>query len=96
MLSSGIFFVTTDPAAIKNAKTAVENENLHYVDSVEEVLKNADGCILVTEWDEYKNLSPELFKEQMKTPIIIDGRRIYNYQNFKEKGIVFRGIGLGK
>ena len=58
-------------------------------------IKDADGCILVTEWDEFKKLTPEDFTKNMKQPILIDGRRIYNPEIFGDK-LKFTAIGLGK
>jgi hypothetical protein len=47
-----------------------------------------------TDWQEFKELSPEDFKNHMKTPIVIDGRRIFdNPQDFIEAGVTYRGIG---
>jgi len=48
----------------------------------------------VTEWPEFKNLKPEDFIKYMKHPNLIDGRRIYNPQEFREK-LNFTAIGLG-
>ena len=58
-------------------------------------LKNADCCILVTEWEEFKKLTPEDFIKNMKQPILIDGRRIYNPEIYGKK-LKFTAIGLGK
>jgi UDPglucose 6-dehydrogenase len=49
----------------------------------------------VTEWDEFKKLAPEDFVKNMKQPILIDGRRIYNPETFSSK-LKFTAIGLGK
>ncbi|OLS31808.1 MAG: hypothetical protein HeimAB125_15330, partial [Candidatus Heimdallarchaeota archaeon AB_125] len=55
-----------------------------------------DACILVTEWKEFLDLSPELFKKLMKTPLVVDGRRSLDSEKFKDKGVNFKSIGLGK
>ena len=59
-----------------------------------ECINNADCCILITEWEEFKKLTPEDFSQNMRQPILIDGRRIYNPQNFGKK-LEFAAIGLG-
>jgi UDPglucose 6-dehydrogenase len=82
-----------DPAAIANAKSIFENK-IKYASSPIECLKDADCCIIVTEWDEFKKLKPEDFKRNMKQPILIDGRRIYNQEEFTKK-LKFAAIGLG-
>ena len=49
---------------------------------------------LITEWDEYKILTPEDFVNNMRNPVLVDGRRIYN-PNIFDKKLKFRAIGLG-
>ena len=90
----GATVIAYDPVAISNAKSIFE-DTIEYASSSISCLKGADGCILVTEWDEFKELGPEDFKQHMKTPILIDSRRIYDPQQFSQK-IRFRAIGLGK
>jgi UDPglucose 6-dehydrogenase len=58
---------------------------IQYVASTIECLRNADCCILVTEWDEFKKLKPEDFTKNMRKPILIDGRKIYNQKNSNKK-----------
>jgi len=82
-----------DPVAIPAAKTIFKNK-IQYAKSAISCLKNADCCILATEWDEFKKLKPEDFTKNMKQPVLIDGRRIYNPEEFKQK-MKFAAIGLG-
>jgi len=83
-----------DPIAASVAKTIFENR-IHYASSAIECLKNADCCILITEWDEFKKLTPEDFTKNMRNPVLIDGRRIFDAENFSRK-LKFAAIGLGK
>jgi nucleotide sugar dehydrogenase len=85
--------VATDPVAIPAAKGILQ-ESIEYVDTAEECIKNADGCILVTEWEDYKQLTPESFIDHMNEAIVVDGRRLFNPKVFKKK-LKFRAIGLG-
>ena len=52
-------------------------------------------CIIVTEWQELKKLKLEDFTQNMRKPILIDGRRIYNPEMFSNK-LKFTAIGLGQ
>ena len=80
-----------DPKALKTAEEELGNKII-YVNSIEEALKDSECALLITEWDEFKNLKPKDFKTYMKTPNLIDGRRIYDYDQFN-KSIPFRAIG---
>lgn len=66
-----------DPVAMQVAKT-IFKDRIRYAKSAIDCLKNADCCILVTEWNEFKKLKPEDFIKNMKAPFLIDGRRAYN------------------
>jgi UDPglucose 6-dehydrogenase len=58
----------------------------------------AEGCdalILLTEWNEFKNLDFPRIKSLMKQPILIDGRKLYNPRLMAEAGFISRGVGRG-
>jgi UDPglucose 6-dehydrogenase len=83
-----------DPIAIPNAKS-IFRDRINYATSAIQCLNNADCCILVTEWDEFEKLKPDEFTKNMKQSILIDGRRIYDPDEFSGK-MKFAAIGLGK
>jgi UDPglucose 6-dehydrogenase len=94
LLKEGAKITAYDPVATSNAKSIFGNK-ITYAPSVVEALKNADGCIIVTEWQEFKTLKPKDFTQNMRKPILIDGRRIYNPEEFSKK-LKFTALGLGK
>lgn len=96
LLKEGTHVLATDPIAIDEAKKLLRHKDLEFVQTADEALTNADACVLVTEWREYTHIPIETFIDKMNTPIIIDGRRKFNYENMREKGIRYRGIGLGQ
>jgi UDPglucose 6-dehydrogenase len=66
---------------------------IEYPSSLAECLTGAHCCIVVTEWEQFKALTPEDFLSQMATPVVIDARRIYDPQQFRDK-LTFIAIGL--
>ncbi|MFW9829729.1 MAG: UDP binding domain-containing protein, partial [Candidatus Thorarchaeota archaeon] len=80
-----------DPKALKTAEEELGNK-ISYATSIEEALKDSECALLITEWDEFKSLTPNDFKKYMKTPNLVDGRRIYDYDNFNNS-LPFRAIG---
>lgn len=93
LLSEGARVIAYDPIATSVAQT-IFKDKIRYADSAIECIKGADCCILVTEWPEFKKLTPEDFKVHMKQPILVDGRRIYDPEEFGKK-LKFTAIGLG-
>jgi len=94
LLKEGANVIAFDPVAVSSAKTIFENK-IQYASSTIECLKKADCCILITEWDEFKKLNPKDFKQNMRNPILIDGRRIFDPEKFSQE-LKFAAIGLGK
>jgi UDPglucose 6-dehydrogenase len=94
LLEEGANVTAYDPVAVPIAKTIFGNK-IQYAPSATACFKNADCCILVTEWDEFKKLKPEDFTKNMKQPTLIDGRRIYDPEEFSRK-MKFKAIGLGQ
>ncbi len=94
LLKKGATITAYDPMAISNAKESLKR-SIIYASSAVECLKNADCAILVTEWEEFKKLKPEDFTQNMRKPILIDGRRVYNPQKFSKK-LRYVAIGLGE
>lgn len=80
-----------DPVGESNFKKFYSNE-IEYVSSPQEALRNADICFIFTEWDEIKNLSWEDFKI-MKHPIILDGRNCYSLKDMNSYPLVYESIG---
>jgi len=85
--------VAYDPEASRNAEVIFGNQ-IDLVHSARDALKDADCCLLVTEWDEFKKLKPNDFLETMRTPLLIDGRRLYDKEEYG-KVLRYVGIGLG-
>jgi len=87
----GASIVAYDPVAIKKAEKFLKD--IAFVDSPYTAARNADALIILTEWEEFKKMNLDMIKKQLKTPIIIDGRNIFDPKNMKEKGFIYRCIG---
>ena len=80
-----------DPKAKESAEEAI-GDKIKYAEFIEDALKDSECALLITDWDEFKTLTPDDFKKYMKDPNLIDGRRIYNYDEFNN-AIPFRAMG---
>ena len=95
LLERGATVRAYDPAAAGNmSRVFPEDERMIYAISALDALKGSDCCFLVTEWDEFKKLEPDVFLGLMRTPVLIDGRRLYDAEAYSKK-IRFAAIGLG-
>ncbi len=82
-----------DPVAMKVAAREVPA-----VELAENAYALAEGCdalVVVTEWNEFKQLDLARIRELMDRPVLIDGRNIYDPATMKELGFYYRGVGRG-
>ncbi len=82
-----------DPVAMEKFKK-IFGEKVKYCSSMLDCIKGADCAVIVTEWSEFKNLTPDDFLKNMRRPIVVDGRRIYDPELFSKK-LKYYGIGWG-
>lgn len=92
LLEQGADIYAYDPVAEENFKKKYPTQ-IHYVASPDEALKNANVCFIFTEWDEIKAVKPETYKKLMRTPLVYDGRNIYDLDEMKNAGIEYYSIG---
>lgn len=84
-----------DPKAQKNASEFFKNNKaVTFGSNQYEVLKDADGLVLITEWLSFREPDFDRMKELMKVPVIFDGRNQYNPKLMKQLG--FRYISIGR
>ena len=92
LLEYGLRVRVHDPMALKNFKR-IFGTRISYSTSVGKCLEGSDCCIVLTDWDAYKDLRPRDFQKRMKTSNVIDARRALDAKEFR--GTNFRAIGLG-
>jgi UDPglucose 6-dehydrogenase len=63
--------------------------------SMQSVLKDADALVIVTEWKEFRSPDFALLKQELKDPIIFDGRNLYEPKDMRSLGFEYYGIGRG-
>lgn len=83
-----------DPEALGNIQEHFgANPQLSYCENNYEALANSDALILLTDWPEYWSPDYALMLQQMKTPLIIDGRNIFDKAMLQQLGFSYCGIG---
>ncbi len=81
-----------DPEATENIKKIFKNR-IKYFNSPYEALKNADALVILTEWNEFKQMDLEKVRSLLKKPYIFDGRNIYKKEIMKKLGFKYFSIG---
>ena len=83
-----------DPIAIEETKRRI-GETIYYAKDIYDATVDADAILLVTEWNEFRIPSWEVIKKTVKTPVVFDGRNIYNKGDLEELGFQYAAIGVG-
>jgi UDPglucose 6-dehydrogenase len=92
LIKAGAKIRAYDPVAMEVARPLLPAELEMFKDSYE-MVKGCDALIVVTEWNEFKQLDLEKVKKLLKSPIIYDGRNIYDPRIMKEMGFNYRSVG---
>ena len=83
-----------DPEAMREAeKIYGVRDDLLLGDSKEGVLNNADALIICTEWHSFRAFDFDLIKQQLKEPVIFDGRNLFDLKTMRDNGIHYTSIG---
>ncbi|MEA3341377.1 MAG: UDP binding domain-containing protein, partial [Chloroflexota bacterium] len=91
--SAGAHVQAYDPVAMKVAARVAPDVTL--AKDPYNLAEDCDALIVVTEWNEFKNLDLARIRDLMARPVLIDGRNIYEPEMMNELGFYYRGVGRG-
>jgi UDPglucose 6-dehydrogenase len=91
LLAAGAEVRAYDPAAIERSRILLPD--VQYLGDAYEVADGADALVLVTEWNEFRQLDMARIKQLMRRPVMVDGRNIYDPAAMRGLGFTYRGIG---
>ena len=86
-----------DPEAMEEAKRLYgTRDDLVYGKKPEAILDGADALVIVTEWNIFRSPDFDLIRSKLVTPVIFDGRNIYDPELLQSKGFAYYAIGRGQ
>jgi UDPglucose 6-dehydrogenase len=92
LLAEGAEVQAYDPEATKVAKGIFGNK-VTFVTKNYDALKGADGLAIVTEWSEFRRPDFEKMRKLMRSPVIFDGRNLFEPEQMKQSGFTYYSIG---
>jgi UDPglucose 6-dehydrogenase len=93
LLAGGARVKAYDPVAMEHAAELLPE--VTFCRTAYDVTKEADALLLVTEWNEFKQLNWEKIKGFMRQPIVVDGRNLYDPAEMAARGMIYWGVGRG-
>ncbi|WP_035881525.1 UDP-glucose dehydrogenase family protein [Cupriavidus metallidurans] len=102
LISRGASLRVHDPVAMEEARRVIELDladipdamaRIQFCNAQMDVLKDADALVIVTEWKVFRSPDFSQIRNMLKTPVIIDGRNLYEPDAMAEAGIEYHAIG---
>jgi UDPglucose 6-dehydrogenase len=92
LLQEGSKITAYDPAAMERTKEAMPS-GITFVNSAYEAAHDADALLILTEWEEFANLDLNRLRQELKYPIVIDGRNLYDPEVMAAQGFTYYSVG---
>jgi len=92
LIEAGAKVQAYDPEAMENVKGQI-GDKITYADNPNDALKGADALMIMTEWPVFRTPDFDKIKKELKEPLILDGRNLYEVEQMKELGFTYFSIG---
>ncbi|REJ97140.1 MAG: UDP-glucose/GDP-mannose dehydrogenase family protein [Planctomycetota bacterium] len=92
LLAAGAKIVVHDPEAMDNVRASY-GDKLSYADTPMATLPDADALAIMTEWGEFRTPDFAEMKQLMRSPVVFDGRNVFNREQMAESGFTYYSIG---
>ena len=93
MLREGAHVVAYDPKAMDKAREIKAIADVQFVSSALDAVDGAEALVIATEWNEFAKVDLAVVKERMTTPIVFDGRNLFDPQTMAQLGFRYHSIG---
>ena len=92
LVEAGAIVRAYDPKAMEEARTMLPDATI-FTDSAVTCLEDADVAVVVTEWNEFRALTPAHYLDSMRGKVLVDLRNIYRPEDMREAGLSYHSIG---
>ena len=94
LLEAGATVVAHDPVAMPETERRI-GDRITYAENGYAALDGSDALVIVTDWNEYRHPDFARIRAAIKTPVIVDGRNLYNARKMRSLGFTYDSIGRG-
>ena len=92
LLQEGCKITAFDPAAMERTQEMMAS-GVRFANSAYEAATGADALLILTEWEEFANLDLQRLHQELKYPIVIDGRNLYDPEVMAANGFTYYSVG---
>jgi UDPglucose 6-dehydrogenase len=94
LVTAGAQVIAHDPVAMHETKRRI-GDLIEYAPTSYDALTGADALVIVTDWNEYRHPDFARIKAALKTPVVVDGRNLYDTRKMNALGFTYASIGRG-
>ena len=94
LLKAGAQVTAHDPVAMHETERRI-GKTIAYAENGYDALEGADALVVVTDWNEYRHPDFGRMKRALKTPVVVDGRNLYDARKMRSLGFTYDSIGRG-
>jgi UDPglucose 6-dehydrogenase len=94
LLEAGASVVAHDPVAMHETERRI-GRTIDYAETGYAALEGADALVVVTDWNEYRHPDFARMKQTLRTPLIVDGRNLYDARKMRALGFTYESVGRG-
>ena len=94
LLKAGAGVVAHDPVAMHEAKRRL-GDRIAFADNGYDAIDGADALVVVTDWNEYRHPDFARIRSLLRTPVVVDGRNLYDARKMRSLGFTYDSIGRG-
>ena len=92
LLDRGVNLVVFDPEAMPNVEKKYANK-IQFANTMYDAIENVDALVISTEWSIFRTPNFNKLRENMNTPVIFDGRNLYDVKDMEKEGVHYFSIG---
>jgi UDPglucose 6-dehydrogenase len=93
LLKEGCSVTAFDPAAIERSKPLFDGQPVQFARDAYEAAKNADALLILTDWEEFAALDLNRLRQQLRYPIVVDGRNLFRPETMAAHGFTYISVG---
>lgn len=93
LLKGGSSVCAYDPAAMDGAKKILPVKGLQFAEDPYQAAVGSDALVILTDWQQFRELDLQLLKSKLKHPVVIDGRNLYDPRRMSAAGLLYYSVG---
>lgn len=93
LLRDGCRISVYDPAGMDRAKEVFTDSTVRFAEDAYDAARRADAVLILTDWEEFANLDLKRLREELRYPVIIDGRNLYRPEKMVKAGFIYSSVG---